>query len=124
MSSSDLTLIQDPGQLEHLLAESHARPVLLFKHSYTCGTSAFALDELRAFIAEAPRDVHYAMVAVQTHRALSSSVAATLGIRHETPQVLLLRNGQVAWHASHYRVTAEALTRALASLSPATAASR
>jgi bacillithiol system protein YtxJ len=49
------------------------------------------------------------LVDVIGQRPLSREIAARLAITHESPQVLLFRNGGVAWHASHYDVTAESL---------------
>jgi bacillithiol system protein YtxJ len=101
-------------ELDRLLAASGDRPLLLFKHSYTCGISAEALDELVTHLNAAPADAHYAMVTVQTHRDVSNAVAKKLGLRHETPQAILIRHGQVVWSASHFRVTADAVEGALA----------
>ena len=121
----DLTTVEHLDELHHLIAESESRPVLLFKHSYTCGVSMEALDELVAHMNDpgphryqiarhaknrAPR---YAMVTVQTHRAVSNAVAQTLGVRHETPQALLIKDGKVVWSASHFRVTAAAVEDAI-----------
>jgi len=50
---------------------------------------------------------------VQTHRAVSNAIAQKLGIRHETPQALLVKGGRVVWSASHFRVTAAAVENAL-----------
>lgn len=100
-------------EFDRLLAASGERPLFLFKYSATCGTSAQALDELFAHLNERPADVTYAIVTVQTHRDVSNAIARTLGVRHETPQALLIRDGQVVWTASHYRVTADAVERAL-----------
>ena len=100
--------------VEGLLTESASRPVLLLKHSYSCGTSAQALDELLSHVDEREgRDVRFALVTVQTHRAVSNAIATRLGIRHETPQALLLRDGAVVWQASHFRVTADAIAAAI-----------
>jgi len=112
----DLRPLQHVDDLHRLLAESESRPVLLFKHSYTCGVSMEALDELVAHLKD--RDVrtflpHYAMVTVQTHRAVSNAIAQKLGVRHETPQALLVKNGRVVWSASHFRVTAAAVDDAI-----------
>jgi bacillithiol system protein YtxJ len=112
-----LTALHQIDELDSLLTQSGTRPVLLFKHSYSCGISAEALDELVGHLdsptsagAEGPM---YAMVTVQTHRELSNAVATRLGVRHETPQALLVRDGQVIWAASHFRVTAAAVAAAL-----------
>jgi len=126
----DLRPLEHVDELHRLLAESQSRPVLLFKHSYTCGVSLEALDELVAHLndrgpkgstpleiesAPQPHDFHpqYAMVTVQTHRAVSNAIAQRLGVRHETPQALLVKNGRVVWSASHFRVTAAAVDDAI-----------
>ena len=110
----DLTPLHHVDDLDRALVESQNRPVLLFKHSYSCGVSAEALDELIAHLGDTPHDAHYAMVTVQTHREVSNAIAARLGIRHETPQALLVRDGRVVWSASHFRVNAASLGKALA----------
>ena len=108
-----LKTLQGLEELDRLLAASEDRPLLLFKHSYSCGVSAEALDELVNHLNDGPADVHYAMVTVQTHREISNAVAKKLGVRHETPQALLIREGRVVWSASHFRVTATAVDNAI-----------
>jgi bacillithiol system protein YtxJ len=117
----DLTQLQHIEQLDRLLSESHTRPLLLFKHSFSCGVSAEALDELidhlnADIVAAGVPDPRYAIVTVQTHRDVSDAVSRTLGVRHETPQALLIKDGRVIWAASHFRVTAEAMKKALTSV--------
>ncbi len=110
----DIKELQSLDDVDALLAESGSRPVLLLKHSYSCGTSAQALDELLAHLDEKDaRDVRFAMVTVQTHRSVSNAIASRLAIRHETPQALLVRGGKVVWQASHFRVTADAIAAAI-----------
>jgi bacillithiol system protein YtxJ len=110
-----LTTLSGVRELDKALSDSHHRPVLLFKHSYTCGISAEALDELRAHIDDARSvEVQYAMVTVQTHRDVSNTIAERLGVRHETPQAILVRDGRVVWSASHFRVNAIEIQKALA----------
>lgn len=118
----NLTTVERLEELDRLLAASEHRPLLLFKHSYTCGVSAEALDELLSHLNGPPADVHYAMVTVQTHRTVSKAVAERLGVRHETPQALLIRDGRVVWTASHFRVTADAVDAAIR-LQPASVSS-
>ena len=110
----DLKALRHLSDLDRLLDDSARRPVLLFKHSYSCGTSAEALDQLIEHLDDARHDeAAYAVVTVQTHREVSNAVSARLGVRHETPQALLIRDGRVVWSASHFRVTAVAVARAL-----------
>jgi monothiol bacilliredoxin len=109
----DIVRPQQIEDLDRLLAQTAERPLLLFKHSLTCGTSAEALDELIEHLNEDKLDARYAIVTVQSHRELSNAVSARLGIRHETPQALLIRDGRVIWSASHFRVTAAAVQSAI-----------
>jgi len=111
-----LAHIHDVESLDAAIAESRERPVLLFKHSRHCGTSFEALDELHAHIETVqPGSAAYKMITVQTHRPVSDAVSQRFGLRHETPQAILLRHGQVIWNASHFRITASRLTDALKS---------
>jgi bacillithiol system protein YtxJ len=44
---------------------------------------------------------------------LSNAIAERFGVRHETPQALLIKDGRVVWHASHWSITSDSLTEAL-----------
>ena len=119
----DLMPLEHVDELRRLIAESDSRPVLVFKHSHTCGVSWEALEEIVAHLNERESETstrrtrsaaQYAMVTVQTHRAVSNAIAQKLGVRHETPQALLIRDGRVVWSASHFRVTAAAVGGAIA----------
>jgi bacillithiol system protein YtxJ len=88
--------------------------VLLFKHSRTCGISCEALDELHAHVEGADVEAAYKLITVQSHRILANEAAARLGIRHETPQAILLRDGQAVWTASHFRITKQRLDQVFA----------
>lgn len=109
----NLMPLSDLEMLEAAIAESRQRPVLLFKHSRTCGISCGALDELHAHLERGEARATYKMITVQSHRRVSDEVAARLGVRHETPQAILLRDGRPVWKASHFRITADELHRAV-----------
>jgi bacillithiol system protein YtxJ len=110
---SQLTPLVDLSALDAAIAESLDRPVVLFKHSRYCGVSCEALDELRSHIERATTNAAYKVITVQTHRPISDAAAHKLGLRHETPQVIVLRDGKVVWNASHFRITAAELDEAL-----------
>ncbi len=96
-------------QLDEAIAESLDRPVLLFKHSMTCGVSCEALDQLQVHVERSAARAAYKLITVQSHRRLSDELASRFGIRHETPQAILLRDGVPVWTASHFRITARQL---------------
>jgi bacillithiol system protein YtxJ len=97
--------VADEAALEQLFARSEEEPVVLFKHSSTCPISAMAYQRMKEV-----EDV--ALVVVQRSRDLSRTVEARTGVRHESPQVLVLRRGQSVWSASHFDITADAVERA------------
>lgn len=104
---TNFSRVEDAAALEQLLARSHEGPVLLFKHSSTCPISARAYREMQ----EVKSPV--ALVVVQQSRDLSREVAARTGVEHETPQALVLRNGQAVWSASHFDITSDAVEQAM-----------
>ncbi len=87
-------------KLEQLISESAEKPVVLFKHSTTCPISAGVYQE----ISSADADIN--LVIVQNSRNVSTAIAEKTGIRHESPQAIVLKNGKVIYSASHYDVTA------------------
>lgn len=118
-SSRAFLPLTTPEAFQALLAESNTGPVVVYKHSPTCGTSAQAYDELDGFLGESPVDVH--LVDVLASRALSQQIAADTRVRHESPQLLVFRNGVVVWHASHWRVTAAGVRGVLEAMAAAQA---
>ena len=109
----NLTHLSDLEMLEAAIAESLERPVVLFKHSRTCGISCEALDELHEHLAQGGANAVYKMITVQSHRGVADRVTERFGIRHETPQAIVLKDGQPVWNASHFRITADELGRVL-----------
>ena len=82
--------------------------VVLFKHSFVCGTSALAHEEVERFAAAIPGTPVY-LVDVIGQRHLSQGFAAVLGVGHASPQVILLRGAQPRWNTSHWRIRQDAM---------------
>lgn len=89
--------------LDELVERSDAEPVVLFQHDLYCPISRGAYREL----AGAP--LQAALVVVAQDEALSRTIEARTGIRHESPQVLVFRSGKVVWNASHFKITRGAI---------------
>jgi bacillithiol system protein YtxJ len=101
------TQVADVGALEELFERSRREPVLIFKHSTACPISAAAYQQMSQLGSAVP------IVVVQQNREISREVESRTGVRHESPQALVLRDGQVIWSATHFDVTADAVRRAM-----------
>ena len=99
--------VSDASTLEELFEPTNAQPVLLFKHSNSCPISARAYRQMQEV------KVPVSILVVQEDRALSRDVATRTGVRHETPQALVLRNGRAVWAASHFDISADAVEQAV-----------
>jgi len=101
--------IDDRSALESLMTDSKQKPVIVFKHSNACSISSRAYREMEKVEA----DVN--ILVVQSAREVSRELANLTGVRHETPQVIVLRDGKAVWNASHFDVQAGAVAKALES---------
>lgn len=89
-------------QLTDIVRESYEQPVLIFKHSTTCSISAAAKGKVERQWPEAGLDnakLYY--LDLLRYRPISSEIAEKFGVRHESPQLLLIRNGECHYDASH-----------------------
>lgn len=104
----------EPAPFE--FADVSARPcAVLFKHSPTCAVSRFAHGQVETFKTRNPSIPVYTIL-VRTERALSSQIATWSKVRHESPQIIVLRAGKVVSSASHGEVTVDYLTEAVAEI--------
>ncbi len=101
--------IDNRETLDQLITDSKNKPIVIFKHSNSCGISSAAYREMEKL--ENPVN----LLEVQTAREVSSELADLTGIRHETPQVIVLKDGKAVWNASHFEVKAGAVLQALES---------
>ncbi len=98
------------AELEELVGSG---TVVLFKHSPACWISAMARRQVKRFSKDFPH-ITIGVVDVIRSRALSDDIAERFGIRHESPQAIVFRNGEPVWHASHLRIKAAALSTYIA----------
>jgi bacillithiol system protein YtxJ len=106
--------LRQEHDLEQLLERSKTNPVLIFKHSTQCAISDEVHSEFLSF-AEQAQGLESTVVLVIENRRLSNAIAQRFGIRHESPQALLIKDARVVWHASHWNITSESLNKALKS---------
>jgi bacillithiol system protein YtxJ len=113
MSDSPFHSLSSEADWADAQAASEERPVLVFKHSSACPVSAKADGELKSLAEDGSLPVY--KLVVQESRALSDEIAESLGVRHETPQAIVLDDGAPVFDASHFDVTAEAVREAVRS---------
>ena len=101
--------LTSPEIAEGLLAG--IEPLWIFKHSNSCPVSLAAHDEVLEFLAAHAMPV--GIVTVQEARAVSNWLATRLAYVHQSPQLFLVVAGKVVWHASHWGITAKAMTAAI-----------
>ena len=104
------TPVRTPEDVDAMLAASYARPVVLLKHSATCGGSHRALAQLD--LLAAPGDPPRYLVVVQDARRASDAVAERLGVRHESPQALVIHEGAAVLCQIHVAIDADRLREA------------
>ena len=104
--------LQHRRDLDQLIEKSKSDPVVIFKHSTQCAVSHQAYDEFNRF-ASRSEDVTCGVVLVIEDRAISETIASELGVRHQSPQAIVVRNGCSAWNASHWSITEDSLNEAL-----------
>ena len=96
----------DKQALENIIDASKDRPVVVFKHSNSCPISSRAYREM-----EQLEDIN--LLEIQSARDLSREVEELTGVRHESPQVIILRDGKAVWNASHFDVKAGTVAEAV-----------
>ena len=89
-------------------------PVVVLKHSATCGISLHAHSRVTEGLKSGTidRDVH--LLIIQNSRPLSAKITEDTGVTHQSPQLIILKNGKAIYNASHQAIMPEAITAALA----------
>ena len=100
----------DLGQLNNLVAESDTKYVLIFKHSTRCSVSRMALRQFENEFDAHDKITPYFLDLLE-HRDISNDIAERFGVTHQSPQILLIRNGKSTFDASHSSINAEDLLR-------------
>jgi bacillithiol system protein YtxJ len=95
------------NQLELIRDASFSKPQVIFKHSTTCSISKMALSRFEREQAPATIDFYY--LDLLNHRSISAAVAEIFQVHHESPQVLLIKNGACVYNESHYGIMMDEL---------------
>ena len=99
-------------QLEELEKESHHKTVAIFKHSTRCGISRMVLRNFEnEFASTSEKELKLYFLDLLSNREISNEIASKFGVRHESPQLLIIKEGKVVQHESHHGIKAESLAQ-------------
>ncbi len=89
--------------VDQCLERSRDETVFILKHSTICPISSSAKNQVNGFIKETGATVY--LVIVQEQRNLSAEIADRLGVTHQSPQVICVKDGSAVGDYSHYDIT-------------------
>ncbi|MFL5774621.1 MAG: bacillithiol system redox-active protein YtxJ [Flavisolibacter sp.] len=95
--------LTEEEQLKHIISKSQLRPQVIFKHSTRCSISAVALQRLQK--TSQPSDIDFYFLDLIANRDLSNKVATVFKVQHESPQVLIIRDGECIYDESHMGIS-------------------
>ncbi|MBE7682731.1 bacillithiol system redox-active protein YtxJ [Paenibacillus sp. P13VS] len=111
---ADMTKMTSIEQLNSAVEATEDQPLLLFKHSTRCPISANAYQGMNHYLQNNPNEnVNYGIIYVVEDRPVSNEAADKLGVKHESPQAILVKNGIPVWHTSHSDIASSTLTNVL-----------
>ena len=98
--------------IENLL-QSNSGTQVIYKHSFNCAVCIFSKIKLEEVMETSSKKIDFHFVDVVKNREVSRKISTLTGVHHESPQVLVMKNGQVYWHASHSAIDKEQLIKAI-----------
>ena len=96
------------NQIELIREASFIKPQVIFKHSTTCSISKMALTRFER--SEAPDTIDFYYLDLLSYRQISAAIAEAFQLHHESPQVILIKNGACIYDESHYGIMMDELT--------------
>ncbi|NNE33517.1 MAG: bacillithiol system redox-active protein YtxJ [Winogradskyella sp.] len=92
--------LTDSNQLQDIVENSKTKTQLIFKHSTRCGISRMVMNHfVSAYDPDLNVDLYY--LDLLNYREVSNKIRDQFGVIHESPQLLIIKNGEVVTHASH-----------------------
>jgi bacillithiol system protein YtxJ len=95
--------LETETQLNEIRERSTDRPQVIFKHSTRCSTSQLVKSRLER--SKLPEAVDFYYLDLIRYRPVSNKIAETFRVDHESPQILVIRNGQCVYDESHLGIT-------------------
>jgi bacillithiol system protein YtxJ len=98
-------------QLDEIVEESKSKPVAIFKHSTRCGISRGVLKLFEKNYNLTDNQLKLYFLDLLQNRDISNEIAARFKVQHESPQIIVIKNGAVVHHDSHHSIESSHLER-------------
>lgn len=98
-------------QLEEIKNLSKNDSVLIFKHSTRCGISSMVIKQFEKLFTEEHQKLKVYYLDLLNYRNISDEIGYTFQVMHQSPQLLIIKNGVAVYNASHYEITLTDLSR-------------
>lgn len=96
-------IIHDEQQLQDIKELSNSRPQVIFKHSTRCSISSVAKSRLDR--SADPEGIDFYYLDLIRYREISNKIAQLFDVHHESPQILLIKNGECVYDESHLSIS-------------------
>jgi len=96
--------LESLSQLDEAIAHSHTSAQIIFKHSTRCIISKMVLQQFEETLNAIPEQASLLFLDLLNHRDISNAIAMQLDVHHESPQVIVLKNGKAVFHESHHSI--------------------
>jgi bacillithiol system protein YtxJ len=104
----DWNALTDLEQLNEIVSLSNEKPVVIFKHSTRCSISRMALKQFENEFNFSDKVTPYFLDLI-AYRDISNGIASRFAVMHQSPQLILIKDGKSVYNVSHSDIDAEAL---------------
>lgn len=104
--------LTEEAQLEEIKKQSAVKPQVIFKHSTRCSISKTAWNRVEK--SDSLPDADYYYLDLITYRDISNKIPEIFGVEHESPQVIVIKDGKASYDADHFDITVDDLSEAIA----------
>jgi len=105
--------LTDIQQLDQLVEDSNSKPVVIFKHSVRCGTSFMVKSHLEGDWDFASEDLDFYYLDLINNRNISNQIADRFDVIHQSPQLIVLKNGETVNDTSHHMISVNWIKQAI-----------
>ena len=106
-------ILQAEAQLTEFIALSKRKPIAIFKHSTRCSLSSMVKSRLERGWNIKDNDLDMYYLDLLNHRNISDKIASDFNVEHQSPQLIVLSQGDVLYHASHGEIDAGILKKSI-----------